>query len=106
MEGVVLSIPVILCVTGLFVASKSGDDAAPRLLQDFNQSEVTESPSTSPDSLATVPFVGGDEPACLGSNPEICKCGSVYQADYRGPINTTKSGLECLHWDHDSVMES
>lgn len=106
MDGVVLAIPVILCVTGLFVAYKSGEDAAPRLLQDFNQSEVTESPSTSPDSLATVPFVGDDEPACLGSNPEICKCGSVYQADYRGPINTTKSGLECLHWDHDSVMES
>jgi hypothetical protein len=105
MDGVVLAISVILCVTGLFVASNSGEDAAPRLLQDFNQSEVTESPSTSPDSLATVPFVEGDEPACLGSNPEICGCGSVSQADYRGPINTTKSGLECLRWDDDLVTE-
>ena len=42
--------------------------------------------------------------ACEGSNPEICGCGSVYQADYRGSINSTKSGYKCSRWDEDASM--
>jgi len=38
-------------------------------------------------------------PQCEGSNPKVCGCGSVDQADYRGTINVTASGKECIKWD-------
>jgi len=57
---------------------------------------ISARPTTSPSSSPTSP---APEPKCDGSNPEVCGCGSVDQADYRGTINTTVSGEECIRWD-------
>jgi len=46
------------------------------------------------------------EPKCVGSNPEVCGCVSVKQNDYRGTINVTASGKECMRWDEDSFYNS
>ena len=54
---------------------------------------ITSKPSDSP-TLA--PTLG---PQCEGSNPQVCGCGSVNQADYRGTISVTKNGNECIRWD-------
>ena len=42
----------------------------------------------------------------MGSNPELCGCASVNQADYRGTINITKSGKECIRWGDENSYES
>jgi len=52
--------------------------------------------TTSRPTTSSSPTV---EPQCEGSNPEKCGCGSVYQADYRGSMSTTKTGQECMRWD-------
>jgi len=36
---------------------------------------------------------------CEGSNPSLCGCSSVLQADYRGNINQTVEGVVCQAWD-------
>lgn len=36
---------------------------------------------------------------CEGSNPSLCGCSSVLQADYRGNINETVEGVACQAWD-------
>ena len=43
------------------------------------------------------------EPACESANPQICGCGSVNQADYRGSISTTKNGDVCRGWSDIDV---
>jgi len=47
-------------------------------------------------STSLLPTLG---PQCEGSNPQVCGCASVRQADYRGNIGTTASGKECIRWD-------
>jgi len=37
---------------------------------------------------------------CEFHNPEICGCEDVKQADYRGTISTTKSGVNCDKWSN------
>jgi len=62
------------------------------------------SPSSSASesaSLAPTPT-----PACEGANPLMCGCGSVLQNDYRGSINSTKTGYECVRWDSDLASEN
>ena len=39
---------------------------------------------------------------CEGSNPSLCGCSSVLQADYRGNINKTVEGVVCQAWDSQS----
>ena len=56
----------------------------------------TISPTTSKPTTSQSPT---REPQCEGSNPNTCGCASVNQADYRGTINTTVSGKECIRWD-------
>ena len=48
-------------------------------------------------SQASTPY-----PKCHGSNPEVCGCASVNQADYRGTINMASSGNECIRWDDEN----
>ena len=50
--------------------------------------------STSPTET-TSPTPG---PACEESNPQVCGCANVNQTDYRGGINKTSSGDDCLEW--------
>ena len=54
------------------------------------------------DTASTFP-IGQDntvgEGACEGANPDVCGCASVYQMDYRGPINITADGIPCIAWD-------
>ena len=38
-------------------------------------------------------------PICEDSNPQACGCISAKQTDYRGMINMTKSGHECMRWN-------
>ena len=53
------------------------------------------SPTITPRPTTSSPT---PEPKCEGSNPEVCGCASVKQADYRGTISTTASGEECITW--------
>ncbi|KAL7465661.1 hypothetical protein ACHAXS_005978, partial [Conticribra weissflogii] len=43
-----------------------------------------------------VPFCGEE---CENSDPETCGCRNSNQQDYRGTINTTKFGTECIRWE-------
>jgi len=61
---------------------------------------TTRSPTLSPKpTTSQSPTI---EPQCEGSNPEVCGCGSVGQADYRGTTNATASGKNCIRWDEHS----
>jgi len=60
-------------------------------------------PTISPEPTVSLSPTQG--PQCEGSNPKVCGCGSVNQADYRGSINTTVSGKECIRWDDLWVEE-
>lgn len=66
----------------------------------------TSSPSSSLPPTATMKpsssLVPTPLPACEESNPQECGCASVNQIDYRGIMNTTLSGYECLEWDLSS----
>jgi len=57
-------------------------------------------PTISPKPTTSLSPTQG--PQCEGSNPNTCGCGSVGQADYRGTINTTITGKECIRWDETS----
>jgi len=61
-------------------------------------------PTISPKPTVSISPTQG--PQCEGSNPKVCGCGSVNQADYRGTINTTVSGKECNRWDEQSSYNS
>ncbi|KAL7463861.1 hypothetical protein ACHAXS_004212, partial [Conticribra weissflogii] len=43
-----------------------------------------------------VPFCGEE---CENSDPKICGCRNSNQRDYRGTINTTVGGTECMRWE-------
>ena len=51
-----------------------------------------------------------DAAAALGracdADPGTCGCPGVYQSDYRGPINTTRSGQACLRWDDEKLVRA
>jgi len=54
-------------------------------------------PTSSPKPTTSLYPTQG--PQCEGSNPNVCGCASVGQNDYRGTINMTVSGKECIRWD-------
>lgn len=79
------------------------DDMTTNLPTSLPMSLGTHSPAAaSPPLLPTEDGTLG--PECEGSNPQVCGCASVSQADYRGTINTTASGKECIRWDDDSYF--
>ena len=51
-----------------------------------------------------------DTPDALGhacdADPETCGCPGVYLSDYRGSINTTRSGQTCLRWDDEKLVQN
>ena len=51
-----------------------------------------------------------DAPGALGhacdADPETCGCPGVHQSDYRGSINTTRSGQTCLRWDEKKLVQN
>ena len=36
-------------------------------------------------------------------DPENCGCPNLHQSDYRGSINTTKSGKHCVRWNNEDL---
>jgi hypothetical protein len=40
------------------------------------------------------------------ADPERCGCPNVYQTDYRGLINITRSGQPCLRWDDEILNQA
>ncbi|KAL7538478.1 LOW QUALITY PROTEIN: hypothetical protein ACHAWF_006105, partial [Thalassiosira exigua] len=69
-------------------------------------SRPTSHPSTSSlpseslkPSVSISPTARIEKPQCAGSNPKLCGCATVNQADYRGSINVAKIGAECMRWD-------
>ena len=62
-----------------------------------SSSKPSTHPTISPEPTISLSPTQG--PQCEGSNPDVCGCASVNQTDYRGSINTTASGKECVGWD-------
>lgn len=58
-------------------------------------SAETAVPTVSPLESAT------SSSTCQVSDKTKCGCDNVNKSDYRGTINTTKDGSECVRWDDD-----
>lgn len=71
-----------------------GPEAVPEGLdgQVFGFNDYTRAPPPTPAPT---------EP-CVNTDPTSCGCADVDQADYRGDISVTKSGLTCQAWDSQS----
>ena len=64
-------------------------------------SPTTFPPTRSPTNQPT-PSPTGKPTACPTAMPQECGCNEVNQADYRGTISITVSGVECQAWSSQS----
>lgn len=88
-------------------SSSVSNTVSPIVISPLDEGGDTEWPTFSPLTTLSVPMTDDTDnkwptyspttaTRCEGSNPELCGCGSVNQADYRGSISTTASGKECM----------